>query len=1246
MIFEFSFLASVSVGVEVGVATPEIKDASKYTLDYGSTGITFNLVIKPAISLGVGIKGLLSASVQGVVGFTIYVHRGPLPSNTGSKKLINPHAVMGLKVEINVVVQAFLFTSTFKVREFGDPKFYDNWKGLKTSGDDLLLTSASDEWETIIGDSFQIVPEESITEESEFELGDWTEFDEGSEDDSVSWILWGDGTEEDIDEDNWVFIDVDETDDHYDGFIYFSDGFSPDYSATPNALQTQGEEPSAVQTQSKNMVPTLVSKVIEHTTDDGTPYTMTECSIQMRPATEEALKTASDKDDAKAQETDEEEPVEIEVDESTEQDAEPVEVSDTSEESESAADLNQTTADAASAPNVAVLPTAASEAATLTTASDGEDAPVSQDETPDVNGTDTVAEEAPAEAEPNEPETTEEDAVEVVSDEDEQGVEIEQDESQDTQDASLAAQADPAKPQGVPVKSTKPVGNTAPVGSTTRLAVGNGLKPYSDELIRKDVFGDARGKVVKINRTPYFFRIASVKLKDGTNEVSRTRVVCSVITAIEQYVFDFDVKVDKSSFTKTLPKRSDLYDYDFDVTVANRKGPKGQYAEIHLFIISGRRDKGNNATMAEAASDQVFTHAAFTLDSNTTLVTQIKFSYAYSDVASESYWSKTGTGKEKEYHCFSCPHIDYVEDEEHAYTTKTVSGCILTFLDRSSQNRDDLLKNSDSVSVGLGLIFVILDARGHRFYPAQTNKFLDQATLGDKTIFEMRTLPPTTIPYTQEHASAHAQVILLRGHDKPHYYVLRSTLMDGRGTISGDGMNIDYFEPGIRSLKPINIVDGKYVTEDGKAPKRLVWWPGHSQLLASVDNKLTKVTVNGVDMSNEMHTDKPTLAYEQIGPASFGMSAFITDPTGTFVYWPTTQEGSPGYSYQDASADSKELPKVQHYQVLACKLRNEKFSDAFVFTEVKHDMDSLIPLDYGTNIIVPFVSTHLTDVKASKADMWLTNVRNAKCATVIGVECLASVAFPERPATFYVTVRNDGNTFLFGGTVTLAEKDVKGGASSSAKLTFSEKTIVESAFNPKGSDGKLQGVEPDYALAPGQTSVYQVDLTIPKGWSGDKNVTLSMKDLMQAVVSNKGLKVQAESDEDDSYEYDDSNAEEYIPGTYEEDYGEEGVPFDIVSVWYEDDLNDNTDGYDYELADAPIKTPGKNNGNSGNSSSSNGSGVSTSGSNAGVATRQPLANTRDATSSALPLGLTAAGAGLLAYSRRRERLERENEDEA
>jgi hypothetical protein len=107
-----------------------------------------------------------------------------------------------------------------------------------------------------------------------------------------------------------------------------------------------------------------------------------------------------------------------------------------------------------------------------------------------------------------------------------------------------------------------------------------------------------------------------------------------------------------------------------------------------------------------------------------------------------------------------------------------------------------------------------------------------------------------------------------------------------------------------------------------------------------------------------------------------------------------------------------------------------------------------------------------------------------------------------------VGLSNEGNTFLAG--VYLEVREAGGAAIGTIELRFSETTLLESEWNPRGEDGKLQNVEPDYSLAPGRAARYFTpSVTIPESWEGKKQLEVTISDYIEARETNT-LTVQSE----------------------------------------------------------------------------------------------------------------------------------------
>jgi hypothetical protein len=234
--------------------------------------------------------------------------------------------------------------------------------------------------------------------------------------------------------------------------------------------------------------------------------------------------------------------------------------------------------------------------------------------------------------------------------------------------------------------------------------------------------------------------------------------------------------------------------------------------------------------------------------------------------------------------------------------------------------------------------------------------------------------------------------------------------------------------------------------------------------------------------------------------------------------------------------------------------------------------------------------------------------------------------FPGEKAVLKVSVRNDGNTYLSGFTARMRDLTAGQTGSEEVRVTFGKDNLMESGFNPlvEGSTtGELQNVEPDYSLAPGKSAVYQVEFTVPNDWKGTRKVTVLASDATVA-DSDRGI-VAADEDVlfamgDDVY----AQAEEVY--AYDSDWPDDNAPYDNLDV-IELEID--------EFYDAPIQVPTDDGG------VANAGGNQAAG-NASGATRETLPRTADGSSlGPIATAAGAAGAAMIAYSRRRARIEKE-----
>ena len=851
-----------------------------------------------------------------------------------------------------------------------------------------------------------------------------------------------------------------------------------------------------------------------------------------------------------------------------------------------------------------------------------------------------------------------------------------QGETSDTQNQAPAATVGDYKNYGKHDYATEKITNAE---SYLQLGDKAGLVPGRRQCIAKNVLSDPRVKIVSVYGKAVMFRIAAVMVKGKV----RTRIVGQKLQTTSEpagpiCVFDFDPGIRKDPTkdysASNLVDRNDLWDYDFDVTVLSNWD--NAYQSIQFFVISGVREE--KATLGQAATDVVFQHARFDVRSPSFSPGSWQVYGKAHGVTASSFalkFASTGTW----YHNFSCPHIQFAEDnyenKENPRKRGTVTPheeMLFTFLIRSAQSPDKVMSNKagDGVRVSIGLCSADIIASDNDWSKFLMFDLSDlTGDLNDPTVYEL-----TCSKRFRKDYHSGWNIVSLRGVQNAYHYSLLTTVFHAEGT--GDNFKNHRTRVLEAKLWKKCAADGYLDDKDDKDLLRFVDWPNHpNQFLASIDGKLQKA---------EFSNGTLTPAYTEIGPSNFAISSFGLDSSGTILYYPTVCEGSPGYTYETSNGTkdvaSKPMPAVNQHRIMACRMRNGKFSDPFVFAEVDYDMDNLALANVASDSI-GFVSTNVIDAENGKADLYYTALPFVKCANIIGCEAVSTFAYPGSEVIFDLTVRNDGNTYITGFTAQIMEKGGK--PQGSKKLVFSKDTLRESNYNPS-QDGKLQDVEDDYALAPGKTSVYRISLTIPQSWSGTKSVCVKSTDVVMApvnVASGSAVKTapvlstQADAGEADSadpsadsgnsqggvdsddgywvdgdsletYGYDDAGAYEYVVGTNGSDYDDEdGEPYDLLNVegensFFDDDDyddRDSSDGYDgddgdYDLAlgEPKIVEIGRNT------------------STVPAPWRSTIPKTGD---SLVPLtGLlgatTVAGAAMVAYSARRMANERNQGDDA
>ena len=784
------------------------------------------------------------------------------------------------------------------------------------------------------------------------------------------------------------------------------------------------------------------------------------------------------------------------------------------------------------------------------------------------------------------------------------------------------------------------------------LGAQGGVRPSSDKrLFGSDdhhVLNASHAKVVDIGAPigktrehgVWCFRIASVEV-DGQQ---RTRLVANCIEGDPMgmmRIIEFDFKADGIGHT-------DLYDYDFDVVAKHELYGHNQSdhdtrptthidrSVIHIVILSGARSDGGGTPLASASTDLVLTYLwLFSEDfvgssevlkpygagkTSTTPTGAIQggghgFSMRASKIANE------GAGK-----LHSISNLQITGRPKGTWNFELVA---VTFLDRYADTPEGVL--GEQAQVCVGAFEVLRTPFGGQ--PRYEDVFVIWQYAADWWHGHVGDIDPTVYEL-EVYPGAYAWdpwFLMLRGAKQSHYVKI-GAYENSRGYyMFGNPSRCEDYDPSIR-LVPCAALGG-FLTSYPTDPNELT--------LPADQRSYAKWTLHKANWSGDA---TPKLQVEPIGPTGFNVVNFAVNPSGTFIFWPQTRDDN---SYPVRSADGHEAMTRQDacYQIMACRVRGGRFSDPFVVADLPTETDSLSVVSTNGSAVVEMLRNVYVDTGERNtqgmpvyhsADIWYTSVPAVRCVTATACEAVVPFVTPGGKISFHVAVRNDGNTFLSGCTLTLCDLQNDTGGfgrveGATTQVTFGEDTICESAYNQDDGNGGLTNLEPDYALAPGKTSVYLATVTVPDNWaSGEKKVLFVASDGVLAAnlaAQGDGLSAMAEADGLDA-----EAVEFHIePGEYRVVQMQAQADQDLEQRYMET-ITVDMSGARGEFAPAPVATTVATSGGEGTK------GESTTGS--GVApTKGRLPNTGDERPGSglgiAGVGLAALGAAIATYERRR-----------
>ncbi len=126
----------------------QLLDFSCWTVAPSDAGVTLTLNLTPTLSVGIGVRGVLSASVRGKITLTVSViiPQGVERDAPGLKDKPIPHFIAAWSAAVDVVLQALFYTKSIPLWKQDYKEIKNNWKGLEPQAiDDLVAMASGDE---------------------------------------------------------------------------------------------------------------------------------------------------------------------------------------------------------------------------------------------------------------------------------------------------------------------------------------------------------------------------------------------------------------------------------------------------------------------------------------------------------------------------------------------------------------------------------------------------------------------------------------------------------------------------------------------------------------------------------------------------------------------------------------------------------------------------------------------------------------------------------------------------------------------------------------------------------------------------------------------------------------------------------------------------------------------------------------------------------------------------------------------
>ena len=623
-----------------------------------------------------------------------------------------------------------------------------------------------------------------------------------------------------------------------------------------------------------------------------------------------------------------------------------------------------------------------------------------------------------------------------------------------------------------------PAGACNGVAGVGGIADAGGIMPDKDVKIVSKSFSNPREKVIVYDGVTILFRLANVDYEADGAHVGRPRLVAQIYNDQtgrwgRPKVLDIPV---------TVPgiDRANMFDCDFDVSMQTNPNPASHlYQGIYVSLVSTLREDGDATSFFSAACAPVLAVAVFNRDLRR--------------LSSVMWRDDPGAARAGAY-AITCPRVTTVERDGNPF-------CIaMAYLRHAASDEQSVFGANASTTccVAVPMAANLVHASSIAVAPTTSNL----------TISSIKPAPAQTDDDT---ASAAFSLYFTAG---GALSITTVTLAMSTQLANGAPEDeLDVLKAAPITFSFVNNIGG---VEDvtGMQP-----WPGRASFLTLSNGDLT-------ECSFDPAVENGTLSTRTVGPSRAKLSAFRISDNGNVLFFTENKEGKSAQGFDDAGEPTDEQTETRH-RIMASIYVDGLFSEPFVLGQTAHALDSIAGVSGHSSYT--FVTSSITDMANSMADMYYVDIPIVATATVLGFAAESVFTLQGEDASFTLVLRNDGNVILTGCQATLVDADT-GEEADSVTLSFAAENLCASAWNPELFDDATEddiaaaqayaddavtaalgatGIEGVHLLAdpaaagvliPGKTAQYRVTFTIPAAWHGAKNVYAALSEFSYETV--------------------------------------------------------------------------------------------------------------------------------------------------